>query len=232
LKKLKWFIACSLIAVRQKVEQFLNAARTGNLDLFKKLAVQLDDGKGLAQTVADVKDANKRGAFHFAAREGKTEVCKFLVKDLKLNVDTKDEDERFTFSALILLLRCPNLRSLRLNRAVSLERLPNLLCRAPQLIELGTGAYSAEYLKGLSGFWDVVPAYIPAVYSICSGLTCLNLSYATVESLELANLVSSCPNLQRLWLLEDRVVDEVGGLGAHASFDCITFVSRMGKRTS
>ncbi|KAL6973848.1 hypothetical protein U1Q18_028032 [Sarracenia purpurea var. burkii] len=92
LKKLKWFIAFSLIAVRQKVEQFLNVARTDNLDLFKKLAAQLDDGKGLAQTVADVKDANKRGAFHFAAREGKTEVCKFLVEDLKLNVDTKDED--------------------------------------------------------------------------------------------------------------------------------------------
>ncbi|KAL6966769.1 hypothetical protein U1Q18_032562 [Sarracenia purpurea var. burkii] len=57
-----------------------------------ELAAQLDDGKGLAQTVADVKDANKTGAFHFAAREGKTEVCKFLVEDLKLNVDTKDKD--------------------------------------------------------------------------------------------------------------------------------------------
>ncbi|KAF7138379.1 hypothetical protein RHSIM_Rhsim07G0074300 [Rhododendron simsii] len=79
-------------AVRQKVEQFLNAARTGNLDLFKKLAAQLDDGNGLAQTVADVKDANKRGALHFAAREGQTEVCKYLVEELKLNVDTKDED--------------------------------------------------------------------------------------------------------------------------------------------
>ncbi|KAL7204845.1 hypothetical protein ACSBR2_017870 [Camellia fascicularis] len=80
------------LAVRQKVEQFLNAARTGNLDLFKKLAAQLDDGKGLAKTVADVKDANKRGALHFAAREGKTEVCKYLLEELKLDVDTKDED--------------------------------------------------------------------------------------------------------------------------------------------
>ncbi|XP_058226113.1 uncharacterized protein LOC131334839 [Rhododendron vialii] len=80
------------LAVRQKVEQLLNAARTGNLDLFKKLAAQLDDGNGLAQTVADVKDANKRGALHFAAREGQTEVCKYLVEELKLNVDTKDED--------------------------------------------------------------------------------------------------------------------------------------------
>ena len=41
-----------------------------------EFAAQLDDGKGLAQTVADVKDANKRGALHFAAREGQTEVCK------------------------------------------------------------------------------------------------------------------------------------------------------------
>ena len=42
--------------------------------------------------MADVKDANKRGALHFAAREGKTQVCNYLVEDLNLNVDTKDED--------------------------------------------------------------------------------------------------------------------------------------------
>lgn len=56
------------------------------------IAAQLDDGKGLEQTVADVKDANKRGALHFAAREGKTEVCKYLLEELKLDVNTKDED--------------------------------------------------------------------------------------------------------------------------------------------
>lgn len=56
------------------------------------IAAQLDEGKGLAKTVADIKDANKRGAIHFAAREGKTEVCKYLLEELKLNVDTKDED--------------------------------------------------------------------------------------------------------------------------------------------
>ncbi|KAF7153909.1 hypothetical protein RHSIM_Rhsim01G0280500 [Rhododendron simsii] len=118
-----------------------------------------------------------------------------------------------------LVARCPNLRSLRLNRAVPLERLPNLLCRAPQLVEFGTGAYSAEiradvfvslttafsgckYLKGLSGFWDVVPAYIPAVHTLCSGLTCLNLSYATIQNPDLGKLVRHCHNLQRLWVLD------------------------------
>ncbi|KAM7469129.1 hypothetical protein LguiA_007312 [Lonicera macranthoides] len=84
--------ASEALAARESVQQFLNAACTGNLDLFRKFAAQLDDGKGLSQTVADVKDANKRGALHFAAREGQTEVCKFLLEELKLDVDTKDED--------------------------------------------------------------------------------------------------------------------------------------------
>lgn len=54
--------------------------------------MQLDEGKGLAKTVADVKDANKRTALHFAAREGRTEVCKYLLEELKLDVNIKDDD--------------------------------------------------------------------------------------------------------------------------------------------
>lgn len=84
--------ASDALAVRQKVQQFLNAACTGNLDLLKNLAGQLDEGKGLARTVADIKDANKRGALHFAAREGNTDICKYLLEELKLDVDMKDED--------------------------------------------------------------------------------------------------------------------------------------------
>lgn len=123
-----------------------------------------------------------------------------------------------SFSALERLVsRCPNLRTLRLNRAVPLDKLPNLLRRAPQLAELGTGAYSAELrpevfsslegafssckeLKSLSGFWDVVPDYLPAIYPICSGITSLNLSYATIQSPDLIKLVTQCQNLQRLWV--------------------------------
>lgn len=116
-----------------------------------------------------------------------------------------------------LVARCPNLRVLRLNRAVPLERIAGLLCRAPQLVEFGTGAYSAELksnvlsdlagaflgckeLKSLSGFWDVAPAYLPAIYPVCAALTSLNLSYATVRSPDLSKLVSQCPNLQRLYV--------------------------------
>lgn len=118
-----------------------------------------------------------------------------------------------------LITQCHKLKTLRLNRAVPLEKLPNLLCRAPQLDEFGTGALSAEIrsdvfsrlteafsgckqLKGLSGLWDVVPAYLPAMYPVCSSLTSLNLSYATIQSPDLVKLVSQCPKLQRLWVLD------------------------------
>ncbi|KAK4418190.1 protein TRANSPORT INHIBITOR RESPONSE 1 [Sesamum alatum] len=125
-----------------------------------------------------------------------------------------------SFSALErLVARSPNLRTLRLNRAVPLEKLPNLLRRAPQLVELGTGAYSAEIrsdtysnlaeafsackqLKGLSGFWDAIPSYLPAMLHVCSGITSLNLSYATIQSPDLVQLVTQCRNLQRLWVLD------------------------------
>ncbi|GAA0156114.1 ubiquitin-protein ligase [Lithospermum erythrorhizon] len=131
-----------------------------------------------------------------------------------------------SFSALErLIIRCQNLRTLRLNHAVPLEKLPNLLRRAPQLVEFGTGAFSAEIrsdvfskltaafsgckqLKGLSGLWDVVPAYLPAMYSVCSSLTSLNLSYAFIQSPDLVKLLSQCPNLRRLWVLDS--IEDIG----------------------
>lgn len=64
------------------------------------MAQQLNVGKGLGQTVADVKDANKRGALHFAAREGQTEVCRYLLEELKMDVNTKDEDGKLSHSPL------------------------------------------------------------------------------------------------------------------------------------
>ncbi|GFP89883.1 protein transport inhibitor response 1 [Phtheirospermum japonicum] len=144
--------------------------------------------------------------------------CTSLVS---LNISCLDLE--VSFSALErLVARCPNLRTLRLNRDVPLEKLPTLLHRAPQLVELGTGAYSAEIrpdifsnlteafsackqLKALSGFWDVVPDYLPAMYSACSGITSLNLSYATVRSPDLVKLISQCRHLQRLWVCDSLI---------------------------
>ncbi|OVA15070.1 F-box domain [Macleaya cordata] len=139
-------------------------------------------------------------------------------------------DGEVSFSALERLVsRCTNLRTLRLNHAVPLDKLPSLLSRAPQLVDVGTGVFSMDFrpeiysklagafggcngLKSLSGLWEVAPAYVPTVYSICSGLTSLNLSYASIQSPDLIKLVSQCRNLQRLWVLdyiEDRGLEAI-----------------------
>ena len=67
------------------------------------MARQLNEDKDLAKTVAAIKDANKRGALHFAAREGKTEVCQYLLEELKLNVDERDDDGNVFFISINLL---------------------------------------------------------------------------------------------------------------------------------
>ncbi|XP_060218204.1 uncharacterized protein LOC132645307 [Lycium barbarum] len=89
-KCLKYSKTRSFLVRGEKVQKFLEAACSGNIKLFKKLAKQLDDGKGLAATVANVKDRNKRGALIFAATEDKIELCKYLVEELKINVNEKD----------------------------------------------------------------------------------------------------------------------------------------------
>lgn len=123
-----------------------------------------------------------------------------------------------SFSALERLVkRCPGLRVLKLNYDVPLDKLATLLPCAPQLVDLGTGAFLTEYraelffklsnafegcknLNALSGFWSVAPSYLPTIFSVCSKLRSLNMSYAAVPSPDLIKLVSQCHNLQRLWV--------------------------------
>nr|QNU13184.1 auxin signaling F-box protein 2 [Paeonia suffruticosa] len=131
-----------------------------------------------------------------------------------------------------LVARNPNLRSLRLNRAVPLEALQKILIRAPQLEDLGTGSYvhdpvsevyrnlkntiqKSNSIKSLSGFFEVTPHCLPAIHLICSKLTSLNLSYAPgIHGSELRKLIRHCKELQRLWIL-DCIGDK--GLGIVAS---------------
>ncbi|KAK1281673.1 hypothetical protein QJS10_CPB22g00590 [Acorus calamus] len=120
-----------------------------------------------------------------------------------------------------LVARCPNLKSLRLNRSVSMDTLYKILVRAPHLVDLGTGSYVMEHpsvepymklvdafnncksVKSLSGFWDVTQHCLPAIYSICSNLTGLNLSYApAIQCNDLIKLIGHCLKLQRLWVLD------------------------------
>ncbi|XP_008791063.1 transport inhibitor response 1-like protein Os04g0395600 [Phoenix dactylifera] len=119
-----------------------------------------------------------------------------------------------------LVARCPNLRTLRLNRAVSVDTLSKILARAPHLVDLGTGSFTIDHraeayhklinnfikcksLRSLSGFWDATPRCLPAVYPICGNLTGLNLSYApAIQGADLIKLIRQCSKLQRLWVLD------------------------------
>eukprot|EP00249_Psilotum_nudum_P022492 c28536_g2_i1 orf=489-2273(-) len=130
-----------------------------------------------------------------------------------------------------LVGRCTNLKSLKLNRTVTLDQMQQLLIRAPYLSELGTGSFfedlsltqiieltnvvnKCKNLRNLSGFWEVVPLYLPVIYPLCWNLNYLNLSYAAIPSSEFEKLISHCSTLQRLWV-QDLVMDR--GLKAVAS---------------
>eukprot|EP00258_Populus_trichocarpa_P009784 XP_002316664.2 protein TRANSPORT INHIBITOR RESPONSE 1 [Populus trichocarpa] len=127
-----------------------------------------------------------------------------------------------------LVSRCKSLKVLKANKSISLEHLQRLLVCAPQLTELGTGSFMPELtarqyaelgssfnqlknLNTLSGLWEATAPYLPVLYPACTNLTFLNLSYAFLQSIELASLLCQCPRLRRLWVL-----DTVGDKGLEA----------------
>nr|GEV15647.1 hypothetical protein [Tanacetum cinerariifolium] len=82
----------------------------------------------------------------------------------------------------------------------SLESL-NMSCLSSKvsLSALQPAFSKCKELKSLYGFWDVDPYYLPVFYSVCSRLTFLNLSYASIESPDVSKIISQYPNLQCLW---------------------------------
>lgn len=133
-----------------------------------------------------------------------------------------------------LVARSPLLKILKLNRHVSIGQLHRLMIRAPQLIHLGTGSFStppldlpgdqepdylctfsaSKSLVCLSGFRDIAPDYLPAIYPVCANLTSLNFSYAHITPEQLKPVICHCHKLQIFWVL-DSVCDE--GLEAVAA---------------
>uniref|UniRef100_A0A0D6QYK5 F-box domain-containing protein n=1 Tax=Araucaria cunninghamii TaxID=56994 RepID=A0A0D6QYK5_ARACU len=116
-----------------------------------------------------------------------------------------------------LVARCRSLKSLKLNKNISLEQLQRLLVKAPQLIELGTGSFSEELrqyaeleigfnncrqLRRLSLMGEAASRNLHVLHSVCKNLTFLNLSYICIGSMDFTNLVVNCHNLQRLWVLD------------------------------
>ncbi|XP_050238001.1 transport inhibitor response 1-like protein [Mercurialis annua] len=133
-----------------------------------------------------------------------------------------------------LVARSPFLKKIRLNRYVSIAQLHRLMVRAPQLTHLGTGSFrpsddaaqgeqepdyasafaACKSLVCLSGFRDIVPEYLPAIYPVCVNLTSLNLSYANITADQLKPIICNCHKLQTFWVL-DSICDE--GLQAVAA---------------
>ncbi|KAM0827405.1 hypothetical protein ACQ4PT_068223 [Festuca glaucescens] len=67
----------------------------GDIPAVRKAAQKLRrSGKGVEEAVAAVKDRqySGRGPLHMAAWAGRLEMCKFLVKDLRLNVDAPGDE--------------------------------------------------------------------------------------------------------------------------------------------
>ncbi|XP_074263595.1 transport inhibitor response 1-like protein [Silene latifolia] len=145
------------------------------------------------------------------------------------------ESTGIEFTALEnLVARSPNLKKLRLNRYISIGQLHRLMARAPQLTHLGTGSFcpsdiaqEAEFeldykaafsacksIVCLSGFREIAPEFLPAIYPICANLTSLNFSYANINSEQLKSVICHCHKLQTFWVL-DTVGDE--GLQAVAA---------------
>ncbi|KAI3852250.1 hypothetical protein MKX03_028402 [Papaver bracteatum] len=127
----------------------------------------------------------------------------------------------------MLVARCPNLRNLKLNRCVPLERLQRILTLAPNLVDLWISSYldtfksetyekfsndvldNCKYVRSLSGFLEVVDRCLPTLYPICLNLTFLNLSDAPgIFSSHLNTMILRYKKLQRLWIL-----DKIGDYG-------------------
>ncbi|KHN08256.1 Transport inhibitor response 1-like protein [Glycine soja] len=101
--------------------------------------------------------------------------------------------------------------------------LHRLMHRAPQLTHLGTGSFSASELDQeldfasafaackslvcLSGFREIWPDYLPAIYPACANLISLNFSYADISADQLISVIRHCHKLQTFWVL-DTICDE------------------------
>ncbi|XP_040384467.1 disease resistance protein RGA5-like [Oryza brachyantha] len=131
-------------------------------------------------------------------------------------------DTPCNFQALeALVLRSPALRRLRVNHHVTVEQLCCLMAIAPNLTHLGTGVFrsrtgypageaptsvsdlatsfaACKSLISLSGFLDMNPEYLPAIYPVCANLTSLVLISMSITAQQLTPIIQCCGKLQTL----------------------------------
>ena len=152
---------------------------------------------------------SKSGAWISAFPPGFTSLVSLDFEDLEHEVD---------FHALeSLITRCTGLKTLKLNRSVTIGHLRHILSKSPNLSVLGTGSFSpsmsreefldacnvfrgCKKLHTLSGFWVVAPGYLSVINPIGANLVAVNLSYSPICDGELADLVSQCHHICKLWV--------------------------------
>nr|CAB3477194.1 unnamed protein product [Digitaria exilis] len=84
-----------------------HAAAEGDLRFFKGLVQVLDNGRGRVREAVEAMSAHGGlGALHVAATCGRLELCKYLVEDLRVDVDAADD---FGFTPLIFAMNNENL---------------------------------------------------------------------------------------------------------------------------
>ncbi|GMN50918.1 hypothetical protein TIFTF001_020070 [Ficus carica] len=168
----------------------------------------------------DIEEINGNWLSCFPETFTSLEILNFANLNSEVNFDSLER----------LVSRCKSFKVLKVNKGINLEQLQKLISHAPRLVELGTGTFTQELtanqhselenafsncknLHTLSGLWEAKALYLPVLYPSCANLTFLNLSYATLRSGELANLLVHCRQLRRLWVLdtvEDKGLEAVG----------------------
>ncbi|KAL5724235.1 hypothetical protein ACHQM5_007519 [Ranunculus cassubicifolius] len=84
-----------------KSHLLLEAAFQGDLRRLKKLAAELNDGRGIEKTIESIRDNMSQSALHLAAEEGMTDMCKYLIDRCK--IDVNQQDARGIIDEIILI---------------------------------------------------------------------------------------------------------------------------------
>ncbi|KAL5722542.1 hypothetical protein ACHQM5_006052 [Ranunculus cassubicifolius] len=75
----------------------LKAAFQGNLDRLKNLVEKLGDKtRDIAKTIAEIKDPHGFSAIHMCTMNGKLGICKYLIDELKVDINLKESNAGHT----------------------------------------------------------------------------------------------------------------------------------------
>ncbi|KAL5712763.1 hypothetical protein ACHQM5_014902 [Ranunculus cassubicifolius] len=83
----------SMSGEKSQVDLIIEAVSTGNLNRIKRLGKEMDNGKGISEILASIEDSHGNRLLHIAAAKGRTNVCKYLLEELKFDVSQKDRQE-------------------------------------------------------------------------------------------------------------------------------------------